>query len=414
MNVTGIIAEYNPFHKGHQYQIHSLRQNTSTEYIIVIMSGNFLQRGTPAVIDKYTRTKMALLGGADLVLELPVCFSTASAELFARGGVALLNTTGVTNMLCFGAETDNLDILTHISHILATESPEYSLWLHKYLKEGLSFPAARANALDHLAKHAINNEAMNAVMKMPNNILAIEYIKALMHTKSSIKPYLLKREGSGYHDPALTVDFSSASAIRRSIFAQNSTLHLQHYLPDTTWQLMEEYGSGHKFLTENDFSLPLKYKLLSATREELCTFADSSAFLANRICHKRDAFISWEQFLGLLKTKEVTYTRLSRLLTHILLEIRADELCRPPANILPYMRVLGFRRAAEPLLREIKASGKAPMITKVSAAQKKLSDFGITMLEKDLFAAHLYQSVLTENTHQSYPNEYRRKMLVIP
>lgn len=404
MNVAGIIAEYNPFHKGHQYQIQTLRQQTNTDYVIVIMSGNFLQRGVPALTDKYTRAKMALLQGADLVLELPVLFSTASAELFAFGGVSLLNTTGVANTLCFGAETQNLDKLCHIAHILNKESQEYTSNLQKYLKQGDSYPAARAKAV------GIHEDILN----LPNNILGIEYLKAILATNSSLRPYLITRQGSGYHDTSFDNPFASATAIRRSLFEKDSVSQLTSFLPEHSYHLLNDYKKRNHFLTEDHFSLLLKYKLLQETQEHLSTYGDSSISLANRITKQLHDFIDWRQFCTLLKTKEVTYTRISRLLTHILLNITASDYeDYRNKKTLPYIRILGFRKEAQPLLTEMKKRSCSPMITKLSSATQHLSPEGLASIKKDIFAADVYQSVLTEKTLLKQPNEFNRKMMII-
>ena len=209
MKVAGIIAEYNPFHNGHAYHIEEVRKKTGADYIIAIMSGNFVQRGGPAIVDKYTRTKMALLGGADLVIELPVVAATASAETFARCGVAILNSIGVVTHLGFGCETDDLELLHALANLFVEEPKEYQELLSSYLKEGLSYPAARAKAAgEYFQKFVADTSITNrnsthnvyadgiidntlnieATLNNPNNILAIEYLKALKQINSTIKP----------------------------------------------------------------------------------------------------------------------------------------------------------------------------------------------------------------------------------
>ncbi|MFP3154362.1 nucleotidyltransferase family protein [Lachnospiraceae bacterium ZAX-1] len=438
MNVVGIIAEYNPFHLGHLYQILTLRKNSDTDYIIVVMSGNFVQRGEPALMDKYTRAQMALLQGADLVLELPALYATASAELFALGGVKLLNSTGVATRLCFGAETNTLAPLKKVADILSTETEKYTCFFHSYLKQGLSFPAARAKALQDVivlenakilenAKAFEYAKALQGILASPNNILAVEYLKSIRSTNSALTPYLIQRKGSGYHDASFDSPYTSATAIRKKLFVQSddsfrhpkaippndSFHHLKNALPDPSFQILQDYARQSAFLSENDFSLPLHCKLLASGQNDLLCYADSGVSLSNRIAKRKYDFLNWKQFCGLLKTKEITYTRISRLLTHILLDVKtADYATAASTEYLPYLRVLGFKKGAEPLLSAIKKAAIAPLVTSVCDASRFLPAYGMELLSKDLYAADLYQSVLTNKTGSIYKNEYQRKMMV--
>ena len=210
--VTGIIAEYNPFHNGHAYQIQKARELTGCDFVVVVMSGDFVQRGAPALFDKYTRTKMALLGGADLVLELPVWASSASAEFFAAGAVSVLEGIGCTDFLCFGAEDEKLSKMQKAVELLANENTEFQKQLRDVLKTGLSFPAARKQALSGFL-----TEEESSILDKPNNILGIEYLKALKAKNSSIEPVIVKREGQGYHGQELSHGFASASGIRSAL-----------------------------------------------------------------------------------------------------------------------------------------------------------------------------------------------------
>lgn len=220
MKIIGIIAEYNPFHNGHAYQITTIRERTGADFVIVAMSGDFVQRGAPAILDKYARAQMALSCGADLVLELPALWATASAEHFAMAGVTLFEKMGLVDGICFGAETDNLPLLTAIADILADEPEAYRTLLASYLKTGAAFPKARASALaDFVAMHEMHlTDDLHEVLSSPNNILAIEYLKALRRRHSSMTPYLIRREGSGYHDTALAPT-ASATGIREALLA---------------------------------------------------------------------------------------------------------------------------------------------------------------------------------------------------
>lgn len=407
MKVTGIIAEYNPFHKGHKYQIDTLRAQYQPDYVIVAMSGDFLQRGTPALLNKYTRAQMALLQGADLVLELPAWFATSSAENFAKGGILLFESTGIVDSLCFGAESKDFKQLQTLADLLLTEPDWYKDALLSYLKEGLSFPSARMKALPEYAH----------LLDMPNNILGIEYLKALAFYESDIAPISIQRKGSGYHDTDIDAPLASASAIRNAVKG-NLTLpiELKEALPDTSYTLMQNYQQEASFLWENDFSLLLHHALLRENADSLLSYEDMTPALSNRLLKQRNDFLSWSDFCNNCNTKDSTYARISRTLTHVLLNIHKEHLESYRNNsckTLPYLRVLGFRQSAASLMSALKTSAKAPILTAPAAAEELLSAEGLAMLQTDIFASDLYRSVLTEKCQQVYPNEFRRKFLVV-
>lgn len=415
MNVVGIIAEYNPFHSGHAYQIETLKQQTHADYVIVAMSGNFVQRGAPALTDKYTRTRMALSCGADLVLELPVLCATASAEYFARGGVSLLHSTGVVTHLGFGTESDHSLLLTKIAAILTRSSCSLQQRIQQELKTGSSFPLARARALEEalFPDDTIDSQALHTILSSPNNILAIEYLKALSLIPSSIEPVFVLRKGKGYHDTGMTGDFCSASAIRNYLREDPSDLSpLRNTMPESAFQLLADYP--HPFLYEDDFSSLVHYKLLTETPEQTAGYADSSPELANRMYHKRHAFVSFSQFCGLMKSKNTTYTRISRLLLHLLLNIPASgyaALASP--SPIPYLRVLGFQKSAAPLLSSIKQNGQVPIITSPADASCLLSPFGIRCLETDIYGSDLYNLALTAKGARNLCSDYRQPVIVL-
>ena len=247
MKTVGIIAEYNPFHTGHKYQLDQIRQKLHADYIVIAMSGDFVQRGTPALFSKHVRTRMALSCGADLVVELPVSVSTASAEGFAKGAVHLLSGLGVTDVLCFGSESTDTQLLMELARILLREPEPYRQLLTKNLKDGLSFPAARSNALT-LYTH---NPQLATLLSKPNTILGIEYCKAILSLKSSIHPYALQREGSGYHDTDLSDTFPSASGIRTRIFKEPLAC-FQDLIPSPSFSIFKKAIEEGLYLKESD------------------------------------------------------------------------------------------------------------------------------------------------------------------
>lgn len=425
MKIIGIIAEYNPFHNGHAYQITTIRKRTGADFVIVAMSGDFVQRGTPAILDKYARAQMALSCGADLVLELPALWATASAEHFAMAGVTLFEKMGLVDGICFGAETDNLPLLTAIADILADEPEAYRTLLASYLKTGVAFPKARASALaDFVAMHKpslLHNEpgdlhsepgdlrgepgALHEVLSSPNNILAIEYLKALRRRHSSMTPYLIKREGSGYHDTTLAPT-ASATGIREALFCGDASISVS--MPATAYTILQEYQTKSPLLDTDDFSQILGYRLLTLSPKELTAFGDCSADIANRLYKNRLAFSSYTSFAAQNKRRDITYTRMSRILLHIILSITDDDYVHfASCDYIPYLRILGFRTAFTRLFGELKAAAQVPLISKLADASAILSPDALSLLEGDIFAADLYEQVkvLKLQTDNSFPCE---------
>lgn len=428
MKVTGIIAEYNPFHKGHEYQIQKAKEETGADYIVVVMSGDFVQRGTPAIIDKYTRAKMALECGADLVLEMPVIWSTASAEYFASAGIAMLDKMGCVDYVSFGAESTNLELLSNIADVLIEEPRFYKASLAAYMKNGLPFPLAREFAL---SEYFDASEEVSSIMKEPNNILAIEYLKALKIRKSKVQPHIVLRQGAGYHDTDTDKAFSSATGIRRCLEEIDETTiesefnedylsnlsSLRRSMPDRALALLLEYLDQNSYTQSDDFSFALKYQLLSTCSQGFDQFADCSSDLSNRIMNQLSSYVRFTQFCDLLKSKELTYSRISRVLLHILLGIGANDYntAMVKCDYVPYLRMLGFCKAATPLLSAIKKNASIPLLTKMADASELLqkNKYAQSMLNRDIFAADLYESAVTARTGQTGPNEYSHGLIMI-
>lgn len=408
MKIAGIIAEYNPFHKGHEYQITYTREHLGADYVIVAMSGDYVQRGTPALLPKHIRSEMALKCGADLVLELPVSVSTASAELFAKGGVQLLENLGVVDFLCFGSESGSVSELKSLAAILTEEPEEYKQVLKKHLSQGKTFPSARALALQEYTKTVSCDSLKHAeeILLSPNNILGIEYCKALLRVKSCIEPCTLKREGAGYHDTSLFNQNPSASAIRKHFLSsENNLKDMEEALPKEVFPVLLKAFTENAFMTEEDLSLLLHYRLLEEQKPEL--FLDVSPELSRRICNTRNKYQSFSQFVSLLKTKEMTQTRIQRALLHLLLQIRET-----PENI-PFARVLGFRRESTPLLKEIKKRSSIPLVTKVSDAAVSLADPDKKLLSETVFASNVYESILCSKTGKAFRHEFEKQLVIL-
>lgn len=425
MKIIGIIAEYNPFHNGHAYQINSIRKAAGADYIVVAMSGDFVQRGTPAIVDKYVRAQMALSCGADLIIELPSLWAVSSAESFAMAGVTLFDKMGCIDGICFGAETDNLPLLTDIAELLAEEPQAYRDALASYLKKGLPFPAARANALCVCLG---DTDALHTLLNEPNNILAIEYLKAIKKRGSSLTPHLIKREGAGYHETDIyntgtnNAPTASATAIRNALLTypyqagnrKNFPSTLTTAMPQNAYAIFKDYLSSFSPLHEEDFSSVLGYLLLHKAKADLADIADSNEDIANRLIKNRFHCSSFREFCTLNKTRDITYTRMNRILLHIILNITDTDYERGKAlDYIPYLRILGFRRDSNALLRRIKDSAAVPLLSKLAVAPASLNEDALWMLEKDIFAANLYEQTLARKAKKTGArNEYTRKIII--
>lgn len=405
MKTVGIIAEYNPFHNGHLYQLKKAKEITGADFAVVVMSGDFTQRGTPAVFDKYTRCRLSLLAGADLCIELPVVYATASAELFAKGAVSLLSALGV-DALCFGSECGEIAPLREIASLLFAEPPAYKEALNKSLKEGLSFPSARAVAVrkcahagslsgvDATASDVLSGVAAAAsdVLASPNNILGIEYLKALLALEKNRQhapvPYTIKREGDGYLSHTLSEEsFCSAMALSKGIAEGNPDL--LRYVPESIRQEFSDTCQTKSALCADDFSGMLFYKLLSEKDAGYDSYLDVSSDLSDKIRKNLGTFTTFSAFCeNSLKSKDITLTRVYRSLLHILLSIKKEDL---PAAA-PYARILGFREASFEVFGCL-SKENIPLLSRLKDASSLLSPEALSCLSKDIFAAQLYEHV---------------------
>lgn len=411
MQVNGIIAEYNPFHNGHKYHIDTARKQTGADYTVIVMSGSFTQRGIPAILDKYTRAEMALQSGADLVLELPSYYAAASAEYFASGAVALLDQLGIVTHLCFGSECGDITVMKHLAGLLLKEPPTYAESLRSYLRQGISYPTARAKALMDYEPSVCNH---GDILSSPNNILGIEYLKALQQRSSSIIPCTTLRAGADYHDIRLLGSHCSADAIRHAIREGCDTAGLRNSMPENAYQIMLRALNEIRPVFPNDFSSVLLYKLLSEQEQGYEQYLDVSSDLSDRIRKHLQDYVNYESFCNILKRKETTYTRISRCLLHILLNMKETTMQHyREMDYTPYARVLGFRKESIPLLTAIKENTSIPLITKLADADKLLNDKAYAMLKEELQINQVYQCVVA--TRNAYPmkNELSTPVVII-
>ena len=451
MKVVGIIAEYNPFHRGHEYQIRYAKETLGADYVVIAMSGDFVQRGAPALMEKHVRAEMALLGGADLVLEMPLQTATASAEGFAAGGVSLLDGLGVIDELCFGSECGDTEILMDVAEILVKEPSEYRNLLQQNLRAGMSFPAARSSALIGYIQEKIasglntlgtSSEHIELVLSSPNNILGIEYCKALLRLNSQIRPVTIRREGMGYHETTVpegdsassspdlqssTDFFASATAIRsliqnpggghseaisdinnpvRNPDTKTANILSSQIPPDAFYVFKKALDSG-EFLTENSLDSILSYCLMKENVESLSSYMDVSEDLARRIINQQNLLLSFSQSVSVLKTRELTQTRIQRALLHIILNIHTA-----PTQI-PFARVLGFRKESSELLSRIKQHSRIPLITKLADAQNLLDSEGNQILSETVFSSNLYEKLLCLKTGRKFCHESQKQLIIL-
>ena len=411
MKIAGIIAEYNPFHNGHKYHIEQTRKITGADFIIVVMSGNFTQRGTPAIMDKYSRAHMALENGADMVIELPSCYACGSAEYFADGAIALLDKLGCVDYVCFGSECGDIDLLRPIAEILATEPDDYREMLKAELKNGATFPRARNRALIHCIPSFAENEN---IIGSPNNILGIEYMKSIIRRHSKIQPVTIQRTGSDYHSQRFSQQYSSSLALRHSLDAQGNLDMIRGQVPENVFSIMQENFKQTYPVFPRDFSAMLKYKLLVEEINGYTDFVDISEDLSDRILKVLYQPYDYEQMCDILKTKNLTYARVSRLLCHILLNLRKDDMDAYKANgTIFYARVLGFHTDDKGLLKTLQRSSSIPLITKVTDGRSLESEIGRKQFERGILASHIYESVVSNKFNRPMQNEYQRPVITL-
>ncbi|MGN0496773.1 MAG: nucleotidyltransferase family protein [Lachnospiraceae bacterium] len=402
MKHIGIIAEYNPFHNGHAYQINTIKQIFPEKDIAVIMSGNYVQRGEPAIFNKYVRASMALSYGADLIIELPAIFSCSSAEYFATAALLSLAATGVIDTLCFGAECDDT-ILYDIADILEQEPLTYKIHLQKLLVQGMSFPKARSAALSKYMNHPDIDE----ILKKPNNILAIEYMKAIKHYNLPIKPFILKRSHDNYHSTDTEDSICSATALRQRLKQTDSSV--SKYIPDTPYHvlLQDKYNKPVYF---EDFYPLIQQSILS--KSDFSRYQDISKDFSNRLNSYRILPYNIYELQEELTHKNITGTRVSRCLMHILLNHEKSVIkeCKEN-NYVSYIRLLGFRKQSA-LPRLLKKHATLPVITKVASYEKLLSKQGQMLFNQQIQADDYYRQIYFNKYHEKIPSEYEHSVII--
>lgn len=412
MSNIGLITEYNPFHNGHKYHIDNAKKISNSQNAIVVMSGDFVERGAPSFIDKYSRATMAINNGADLVIELPYVYANSSAEFFASGAVKTLDALGICDGICFGCEDDNTDMLTFIANILTNEPTIFKEYVISYINKGFSFPTSRAKALeeyistycqDSLPQRDIN---ISDFLNQPNNILAIEYIKCILKNNINLKLYPLKRVGENFHSNNIS-SLASASAIRNYFnnpdISNNSLESLRESVPDDVFKFLKTHQNITFPITSEDFKNLIFYKLLSLLNSDnnIENYVDISCDLGKRIYKNLNFSISsLDDYIQSIKSKQFTYTRIERSLFHILMDFTKEDMQSFLDNdSIFYINVLAFNDNGRALLKEAKKTCSVPIINKKADAKKQLSPLGLKMFNYDIKAMRLYNQI----AYSKYP-----------
>ncbi len=478
MTACGIIAEYNPFHSGHAYQIEQARRLSGREYIIAVMSGDFVQRGAPAIADKYVRASQAISAGADLVIMLPVYHSTASAEGFAGGAVAALLSTGVVDAISFGCEDPEIcgRPYRRLAEELAAENAAFSDAVSRGLTSGKSYARARADAIAGIGKNGSDGGDAGdggsardpALLERPNNLLAFEYMRAITKSGKDIRLFPVRRIGRyhdsrpGGRDPLESSDgwkecrpvvadgeefpgYASSESCRSALVPRGisgkdgvgaqalsalDNLESAGMMPHAPAAILRDYMERYPLLDEDDISEMLHYALLAGRDAGYAEYLDCGDGLSGRILRHLPEYEDFSQFRGLLKNKSVTYARISRALVHILLNLPArmpmesgnagrKRGCGGTGSVAggmaasplyaPYIRVLGFRKDAGPLLHEIKKWANAPLIVRPAEAKNALDPAASAYFTQDLLASDIYRAILLGKCGRCYPADPCRR-----
>lgn len=406
--VLGIISEYNPFHNGHLYHLIKSKKITNAEYTIAVIGGNFTQRGNASLIDKWSKTEMALLNGIDLVIELPLLYSISSAENFAEGAIKILDSLQIVDAISFGTETSDINTLNKFADILYNEPKEYKALLSHELSKGMSYPKARENAL-MLYLNDIRRFA--PILSSPNNILGIEYLKAIKKYKSNIIPISIQRIKTGYNDINFSGNIASATAIRNLVLNHEYN-DLNRILPISSYSILKEnIQKGHIVRDISNFDKIVLYKLRNMSTEELLNLPDVSEGLEYSIKKAADSCNTIYELINIVNSKRYTKTRLQRILLYALLNITKKDI-QISKRSMPYIRILGFNEKGKYIVSELSQNKRLNLITSVKKFTDKNTNKNLQlMLQKDINATNTY-TLGFEN--DSWSNlDYTQKIITI-
>ena len=401
--ILGIIAEYNPFHNGHKYHLEESKKKSNSDYVVAVITGNYTQRGSCSIINKWQKAKMAKENGIDLIIELPVIYSISSAENFAYGAIKILDSINVSN-LSFGVECESLETLSKIANILYNEPSEYKSYLSTELSAGLSFPKARSNALNRYM-----NSDITKIINSPNNILGIEYLKALKRINSKIEPFIVTRHETNHNDKNIKENFASSSSIRNYINTNTNYDLLKSVMPINSFNILIENINNGTFVNNiYSFEKEIMYVLRKMDIQEIKNLPDVNEGLENGIKKAANSCNNLTDFLSKIKSKRFTLTRIQRILLYSLLDITKTDM-QLSKNIIPYVHILDFNSKGKELISEIKKSNPN-IITSVKKFKENCKDHNLVhILEKDILATNIYTLGYKKNSfgNLDYTSHYK-------
>ncbi|MBD3859464.1 nucleotidyltransferase [Bacillus sp. 28A-2] len=405
LKATGVVVEYNPFHYGHAHHVRQAKKQTSSDVAIAVMSGSFLQRGEPAIVSKWARTKMALQNGVDIVCELPYIYAVQKAETFANGAVSILDALKCRSLF-FGSEDGDINVFKRTAHAWQEKKAEIDLLTKEKVKEGLSYPAAAAAAFQETIylEHLLD-------LSKPNNILGFHYVKAILERSPHMQPFTSKRIASGYHDEKLPVNqkIASATSIRKALKEHGSFEAVTPYLPDNTLKQLHDYHSSYGLLhTKEAYFSFLKHVFHTMNAAELEGIYEMEEGIEHRMQKAITHASSYEEYLSLVKTKRYTWTRLQRMNTHLLMRVKKKDMHQLlEEKKAPYIRLLGMSKKGQQYLSLVKKELDVPLVS-------KLSSFSHPALDLDIRASRVFslpirepmQTELTEAEFKTSPIRY--------
>ena len=403
MKATGVVVEHNPFHNGHFYHIKESRKKTAADIIIAVMSGNFLQRGEPALVDKWCRTEMALKAGVDIVIELPYVFATAQASDFARGAITLLEAIEC-DAFCFGSEEGTIEPFTRSYEVLTTQQEVYQNLIKQYMNLGLSYPKALNEAYADITKD-LNFSFVD--LSKPNNILGYHYIEAAFQMNARIQPVTIQRIVANYHDDVdQNQSIASATGIRKALFEEGSLEALEKFMPQTSLeQLLKWRDSVGVFGSWQQFWPLLRHTIIRSSIQDLASYAEVTEGIEHLIFEAAKERRTFEEFMIRVKSKRYTWTRIQRMLTHIYTGFKWETLREHPKPT--YLRVLGMTQNGQKYLSEKKKNLSLPLISRVSATKDSLLDI-------DIRASDLYQLGLqSSKIEKPVGMDYRKPPIIL-
>ena len=404
MNVLAIIAEYNPMHNGHVFQINEAKKIANADFVITCMGGNFTQRGNTSIVSKFEKTKMALLNGSDMVIELPTIYSVSSSENFAYGAIKILKELNFVTHISFGIEEENIQKLQDIAELLQNEPLGYCKILKEQLDLGVSYPEARAKAVSIY----LNNIEYETIMQGSNNILAIEYLKQMKKQKANFVPIGIKRNKVSYNSTKIIEDYASSSAIRKFIY-NNELLQIKSVMPKSAYEiLINNIKNGTYNIDLNNYSKIIIYKLRTMSLKQISNLPDVNEGIENLIKSSADKTNNISELIKLVKSKRYTQTRIQRILIYTLLNITKQDM-KISKKTSPYIRVLGCTKKGQKLLKEIPQNRLITSLKKYE--QNKLNKNITRMLEIDKSATNIYTIPYTGNSTAN--SDYTNRFIII-